>query len=205
MDFITHSLVGAGVARLAAPKRSFVQQLSLAGVAASLLQDADFWLYNIDPNYYGRYHRVASHSVWALALIALAAATLAWAIARKPRARRFGWFVSDNLPGSAEVPRARWVAFAGVALAAAYLHVAMDAITGFGNVLPLWPWSTWDASLAAVTSFDWIIFAGTLGWHVVLRTGKWTRRQEWIVSGAYALAIIVYVGLRAAYGEPTVW
>jgi membrane-bound metal-dependent hydrolase YbcI (DUF457 family) len=205
LDFVTHSLVGAGVAKLLAPRQNWVPQLSAAALAGSLLQDADSWLYLLGPNVYGKYHRVASHNLWGLALVALASATLAWLLANKSVCRRFGWFVAPNLPREEPVPRAPWLLFLAVAAMSAYLHLAMDMITGFGNVWPFWPWSQWDASLHAVTSFDLLIFSTTFGWHVYMRRDPISRRRQWGATAAYAAVIIVYVAARMAWGEPTVW
>ena len=58
MDFITHSLVGAGVARLACPKKEWLPQLTLAGLLGSLAMDGDSWLAFINQDAYGLYHRV---------------------------------------------------------------------------------------------------------------------------------------------------
>jgi membrane-bound metal-dependent hydrolase YbcI (DUF457 family) len=211
-------LVGAGAARLLSPRREWIPQLTLGAVLASELQDADFWLYLIHPSYYGRYHRVASHNVWALAAIAVACAALAWLITRVKPWRRFGWFVANNLPRDSLSPHdaipawnANPVSHAGIvwfiipALAAAYLHFLGDVITGFGNVMPFWPWSHWDASLHAVSSFDVVIFSLTLAWHIVLRRFPLTRGKEWGVTGVYAGIVVLYVAARWIWGEPTVW
>lgn len=202
---MTHTLVGAGVGRLLSPRREWIPQLSAAGVAASMLQDADSWLYLLGPNYYGLYHRVASHNLWALAIVALASASLAWALSRFERCRRFGWFVTENLPPTEPVPRAPWLLLLAVSVFAAYLHLAFDIPTGFGNLWPLWPWSTWDVSLHAVTSFDVVIFGCTMGWHVYLRQSKGPCWRDVSLSALYALVIVVYVIGCLAWGKRTVW
>lgn len=205
MDFITHSLVGAGVAKLLAPRRKWVPQLTAAGLGASLLQDADSWLYLLGPNFYGKYHRVASHNLWGLLLVALVSAWLAWGLGRLRSCRRFGWFVATNLDSKSVITRAPWLLCFAVAILAAYLHLALDLPTGFGNLVPLWPWSSWDASLHAVCSFDWVIFGSTFGWHLYLREAQRLRGRHVWVTLAYAALIAVYVALRLAYGERTVW
>lgn len=206
MDFITHALIGAGVARLASPKRKWIPQLSLAGILGSELQDADSWLYLIHPYLYGKYHRVASHNLWGLAIVGLVAAGLAWLITRVRPWRRFGWFVADNLPREeSPLPHVPWRWFALVALIAAYLHFAADAITGFGNIEPFWPWSSWDISLHAVTSFDLPIFASTLAWHFSLRGLHLSRKGEVGITVVYVVCVVVYVLARLHWGQPTAW
>ncbi len=196
MDFITHSLIGAGGARLAAPRREWLPQLSLAGLLGSLVMDSDSWLYLIGPNYYGLYHRVITHSIIGLTACALFAATVARAVACKASWRRFGWFVSANLPED-DTPDAapfRW--FLLIAAIAAAMHFLGDVITGFGNMTPLWPWSWWDASLRLVNSFSVTIFTATLAWHIVLRTRGGTRRRELIITACWALFVAAYLALR---------
>lgn len=209
MDFITHALVGAGAARIGSPKREWIPQLSLAGILGGELQDADPWLYLIDPSYYGKYHRVTTHNLWALMLIALACAGIAWWVTRVRPWRRFGWFVTDNLPrpDSPEPPidHAPWRWFFLVAMISAYLHLLYDTFTGFGNIQPLWPWSAWDPSLAAVSSFDAVILAVTLGWNVSMRYFTLARKAEIRLTAVYALAMALYVGGRYLWCESTVW
>lgn len=203
MDFLTHSLAGAGAARLLKDDPSTLPQLSFTAMFSTLLIDADPWLYLVDPNWYGRYHRVVSHSLIGMLAIIVISGLLCALLFQDARGRRFGWFISDNLPAHA-APRP--VAL-GLLMAAAscgvVTHWVLDVITGFGNMLPLWPWSQYDASLHAVISFDPLIFSATLGWHILLRWKKWPRRKELLVTIAYAGAIAVYVILRYAFGEPT--
>ncbi|MBI5154030.1 metal-dependent hydrolase [Candidatus Poribacteria bacterium] len=205
MDFITHSLIGAGAARLIAPRREWLPQLTLAAVLASNLMDGDSWLYLIHPSYYGKYHRVASHCVVGLALTALVAAGVAWGACRVVPWRRFGWFVCPNLPKGTELLRPRFGWFLAVALPCAALHFAGDVITGFGNVLPFWPWSRHDASLHAVTSFDPAIFGATLAWHIAVRRLDLPRRREALAAAGYAVLVTAYVMIRIAVGPPSVW
>ena len=208
MDFITHALMGAGVARLLSPRREWIPQLSLAAVLGSQLQDADPWLYLIHPSMYGKYHRVATHNLWALALVGIVSATIAWAINRVQPWRRFGWFVSDNLPRSSFPDPIRHAPLRwglAVAIPSAYLHFLGDVITGFGNILPFWPFSSYDASLHAVTSFDWVIFSSTLAWHVILRQERFSQKGNWTITGLYGLLVTGYVVARLIWGSSTVW
>lgn len=205
MDFVTHSLMGTGAARLICPKREALAPLSLAAVLGSLLQDGDSWLYLLGPNYYGKYHRVVSHCIWGLALVGLLSALIAWGVTAVRPWRRFGWFVSPNLARDLRPVRPHFLWFVLVAEVAACIHWCGDVITGFGNLEPFWPWSSWDASLHAVTSFDWFIFSTTLGWHLLIRQLEWPRHREAIVSAAYFAIIVLYALARLIWAEPTVW
>ena len=69
MDFLTHTLVGAGAARLLARRRDQIAQLMPAALIGALLPDFDSWLYFWGLDNYGRYHRILTHSVWALGII----------------------------------------------------------------------------------------------------------------------------------------
>ena len=204
MDFVTHSLMGAGAARLIAPRREWRPQLSLAALGGSLVMDGDSWLYLLGPNYYGFYHRLASHNVIALILIALIAATGAWSVARVCRWRRFGWFVAPNLPRGVEPSRPPWGWFFLVAAAAAFLHFCADVITGYGNMCPFWPWSKWDASLSVVSSFDQVIFWTTIAWHLLIRHLDWPRRREWPISLVYLVMMAAYIGIRLMMGKHSI-
>lgn len=204
MDFITHTLLGAGVARLVSPRRELLPQVSLAAIGGSLLQDGDSWLYLIDPSFYGKYHRVGSHNVWALALIGLLAAGIAWLVSAWPRARRFGWFVSDNLPPDVPLPRATYRLLAIAGVGCAYLHFAADTITGFGNVLPFWPFSSWDSSMHAVSSFDVVIFCATIAWFFTARLLNWSRPREAVLTACYFVVMAAYVLARWKFGEPSI-
>ncbi|MCB2156153.1 metal-dependent hydrolase [bacterium] len=206
MDFVTHTLVGAGAARLACPQKEWLPQLTLSAVLGSLLIDADPWLYLIDPAYYGKYHRVASHCLMGLVVMSLVCAGLAWSMSSVKPWRRFGWFVSDNLQRQEEPPsRAPFRLLLFVAACAVVLHFLGDIITGFGNMLPFWPFSNMDYSMHAVSSFDVAIFSTTLLWHVLLRTLKLSRRREAILSAGYFVLVVVYILFRWKFGPTTVW
>jgi LexA-binding, inner membrane-associated putative hydrolase len=204
MDFITHTLMGAGACRLIVRDRTLLPQVTLAAVLGSLIQDGDSWLYLIGSHYYGLYHRVASHSWIGLLACGIAAACLAWLVTCVPKWRRFGWFVSSNLPKAEEIaPHPPLRLFITAALIAAYLHWCADVITGFGNMLPLWPWSRWDASLRIVFSFDLIIFTTTLGWHIAVRRLDWPRRKEAVIAAGYLVLMAVYLTARWKSGVIT--
>lgn len=207
MDFITHTLIGTGVARLVAPEKRLLPQCALAAVLASLLPDSDSALALLGQEYYGRYHRVASHSILGLALIALLAAGVAWwAFRARPRWRRFGWFVSENQKADdSDPPPVGFSILLIVAVGAVAMHWVGDWITGYGNITPLWPWRNRDISLAAVNSFDWVLFASTLAWHVTIRTLDWPRGREALLTGAWFLWCAGYVTWRVYTGQSGIW
>jgi hypothetical protein len=206
MDFITHSLVGAGVARLTCPRREWLPQLTLAGLLGSLLMDGDSWLVLISQDAYGLYHRVLTHNVFALGVLALAGGVAARSAGGLVAAsRRFGWFVSPNLPAGELPTRAPWRYFFVIIAIASLLHWLMDLITGFGNLKPFWPLSQYSVELDAVNSLDAFILGFTVLWHVALRLLDWPRRKEAWVTGAYALVLVAYVAARLAWGPRTAW
>lgn len=204
MDFVTHALIGAGIAHLAAPVRRWIPQLALAGVLGSMLMDNDSWLYLLGPNMYGRYHRIITHSLPGLALSALAAVAIAVATAHyRPQWRRFGWFVAENLE-QAPPDRPPVVLFLLVASLAAAAHFCADVITGFGNMQLFWPWSSRDFSLALVNSFVTLLFGSTLAWHVALRQTA-ARWKMWALTGAWLAVVLVYLLFRWWFGWRGIW
>lgn len=207
MDFITHTLIGTGVARLVAPEKRLLPQCALAAVLASLLPDSDSALALLGQEYYGRYHRVASHSILGLTLIAvLVAGVVWWLMGARPKWRRFGWFVSDNLPPTEPEPaRVAFLILLMVTVGAAAMHWVGDWITGYGNITPFWPWLNRDISLAAVNSFDWVLFGSTLAWHVTIRTLDWPRRREVWLTGAWLICCAGYVTWRVYTGQSGIW
>ncbi len=205
MDFITHTLMGTGLGRLAAPRRELLPQFCLAGALGSLLQDGDSWLHLLGPNHYGLYHRVVTHSLLGLTVVGCVAGLMAWGAGGVGAWRRFGWYVSPNLPADASVVRAPLGGLIGVGLVAAYLHWCADVITGFGNLTLFWPWSNRDFSLHAVYSFDAVIFSATLAWHILIRRLDWPRRRESALTAGYMILVIAYVFVRWKWGTPTVW
>ncbi len=204
MDFITHSLIGVGVARLATPRSELRPQTTLAAILGSLVMDNDSWLALVGPDAYGLYHRVFTHSLVGLALGALVAAGAARLVGR--RWRRTGWFLNDNLPALApDPPRAGWGLLLGVTALAAGLHWLGDAITGYGNLRPLWPWSRWEVNLGLTLSFDWFIFSMTIAWHAGARQLDWPRRREIWLGAGWLLAVLGYLWWRHLLGVRTVW
>ena len=200
---MTHALAGAGAARLISPRRDWRPQLSLAAVLGSEVMDLDAALNLVDPNWYGRYHRVATHSAIGLAAIAILSAWIAWIVARRARWRRFGWGVAPNESG--EIDRAPWRLFFAVAASAAALHWLGDWISGFGGIVPAWPLSRREFGLRAVLSLDRFIFISTAVWHLTVRHLDLPRgREAWIGAGWFAW-VAIYVAARAIWGTPTAW
>ena len=206
MDFVTQTLMGVGIARIASPSRDKFSQCCLAGALGSLLPDADSWLVLMGPNAYGFYHRVFTHSIVGLVGTAVVAGTLAWVINKRPAWRRFGWFVAPNIrintppPSPVVLPALIWIA-----IAAAAAHWCADFITGFGNLKPMWPWSQREFTLGAVTSFDPFILLLTVAWHLLTRNFVMPRSREALLGACYALILSIYVVFRWHYGARTVW
>ena len=204
MDFLTHSLMGAGAARLVAPRRDWRPQLALAAVLGSTLMDGDSWVALLGANHYGFYHRTVTHSIVGLIVLAGVAAVVAKWVSLSAWGRRFGWFIAPNrMLEEAPTTSAPWGWFLLVAATAAALHWCGDVITGFGNMCPFWPWDTRDVSLRAVFSFDWFIFSATLGWHIAIRRLDWPRRREWALTAVYVVCVAGYVWARLRWGAPT--
>lgn len=205
MDFITHPLVGAGIARFVTPRRELLPQATLAGILASLLMDNDAWLFLLGPDAYGRYHRVFTHCILGLAFWALLSAAIVQWVACKPDWRRFGWFLTANLkPG--EIPnRAPWPVLIVVAALAAAFHWLGDIISDFGNLELFWPWSDRDFSMGIVLSFDWFIFGATLSWHLLSREIIWRRKRELFLFLGWFAIVLIYLLIRYHMGHHSVW
>ena len=206
MDFITHTLVGSSIARCACRARGALGQMSVAAVFASLLPDADSALALMGQEVYGRYHRVMSHSIVGLIVVVILAAGLSRLVALPSAWRRFGWFVSDNIPPDEPVPDlVPFRVLLAMAACGAGAHWVGDWITGYGNITPLWPWVERDISLAAVNSFDPVLFASTLICHVVLRQFPHGERRCWAITATWFAICAAYVAAKATWGEAAVW
>lgn len=203
MDFITHSLVGAGVARLACPKKEWLPQLTLAGILGSTLMDGDSWIYFLGPNAYGFFHRKLTHNVFALVVLVCVGAALTRAAGRIPSWRRFGWFLAPDLPAGSVITRPPWGRLLIVGTLAAVLHDIYDIITGFGNITLFWPLSDHETTLAAVYTLDYFILGLTLSWNILTRNLDWPRRKEAWITAAYFLAMTAYVGGRWMWHRPS--
>lgn len=205
MDFITHTLVGTGAMRMMTPRADWRARLAPAAFLGSTLMDFDSWLALMGPDYYGRYHRVVSHSIVGLLTLSLVSAAFTWWLARRGKWERFGWYITPNLAQdeSVESEPPPFVKFLAVCLVGAALHWIADVITGFGNMQPFWPWSNYDASLRAVFSFDVFLFSLTFGWHLVTRNWNFSLGRERAIGAGYFAIATCYVVGRLIWGEPT--
>jgi len=182
-----------------APGRSHARWRDRAAVLlGATIMDADGvlgWLSQAvrgDMLWYAKYHRVVTHSVGGLALCALLAA---WIASRWP-AR---WLLPSMRPGPASDPVQpsfrRLVGFASIAAA---WHFVGDAITHWGTLKPLWPFSQLDVQLDLVNSLSWPLMTLTLlAWaaqNQALRAGR--RRLAWGIAGLWLGACILFMALR---------
>ncbi len=181
--------------RLATPRRELRPQAALAAVLGSLMVDNDAWLFLIDPAWYGYYHRIVTHSVVGMAALTIVNGLLAYGVLSWARARRFGWFVNENLPG-ASPPRAPLIFLIGIAGMAVMLHWCADAVTAFGNMEPLWPWVRKDVSLGWVNSIDIVVMGLTVVWHLATRELEWPRRKEIMLGLYWLLAVGAYIVMK---------
>lgn len=209
MDFITHTLIGVGCARLLALRRpELLPQVTVTAILGSTLMDADGIAGLIlGQDFYGRWHRVATHSIIGLAACAAVAAAVGWRLGAVERWRRFGWHLADRLAADSPLPeRAPAALHLRVACVAAAMHFVADAITGYGNLHPFWPWSTrFEASLHATNSFDAVMLGMALAWHFAARWRPWPAARQVALGAAWLGLSAAYVGLRLLFLEPAVW
>ena len=122
----------------------------------------------------------------------IAAALLAWG-----PARRFGWFVMPNGPSGDVPPRLSFWRLAAIAALAVPLHLPADAISGFGNLTPFWPFGSYEISLNLTSSFDVVIFSATLAWHFAVRwPDAWDRRRALRLTAWYLGLVLAYLAVR---------
>ena len=133
MDPLTHCALGAACA-MAVARSGWRRAAALAGVAAGLLPDADVFIRSqTDPLLGIEFHRHFTHAVVFQPVVAVLAATLAWALCWKARPRwRDLW-----LPG----------------LLAGLSHIFCDAWTSYGTRL-WWPFSEARAAWDLVSIID---------------------------------------------------
>jgi inner membrane protein len=132
MDLLTHAIVGAATAIVAARPQE-TRLAAVAGGAAALLPDADALIRSSsDALIYFEYHRHFSHSLAFIPIGAFLAAALLWPLLRKQLA--FGRLSAFCLLG---------YALAGM----------LDACTSYGTQL-LWPFSSTRVAWNIVSVFD---------------------------------------------------
>jgi inner membrane protein len=135
MDLVSHALIGAASASLAA-HRSELRIAVLAGAAASLLPDADALIRSdADPLLYIEYHRHFTHSFVFIPVGALLVTALLWVALRKIRE-------------SLSFARLYTFCLLGIAL-----HGVLDASTSYGTQL-LWPVAKERIAWSVISVFD---------------------------------------------------
>lgn len=212
MDFITHTLAGVSTARLFGNQDREIRAIGLTVILASLLPDMDVWVYWLDPELFGKYHRTITHSIMGMIVIAFIAGTVSWWVSQRDWLKFIP--ISGFIPGAgdiAELPPLQWHRCLLFSLWATSLHFYLDWVTGWG-IAPLWPLSNEDLSLHAVTSFDWFIFLSTLGFwailHLVFGSGSpQAHRLSFarVTGGVYFLLITARVMYRSLSGIHTIW
>jgi len=152
MDIVTHAMTGALVGAIAATKRPQLYPALLTGALASALPDLDAVLHLIDYDLFVRYHRLFTHNLFALPLIAALAAA----------------------PASAWV-RGRFLYFYLIALVSAALHLGMDLICHC-RLLLLYPLSRRPFQLSIIGfSSNWALLSITAAVILVI----YLRRRQW--------------------------
>jgi membrane-bound metal-dependent hydrolase YbcI (DUF457 family) len=205
MDFLTHGLYGAGAARLVSPRCEWLGQLSIAALLDSLLMDCGSFIYWIREDLYGKYHRVFTHSIIGLLGTALISALIVHMVCRLRIVRRFGWFVSPNLPDDSNPSNAplKWLIL--VSAMSCFLHMLFDLITAYGDMSVLWPFNHQDGSLKLVNSFDPVILGSTVGWFLLIRYKEWPRCVELRTAIILVVWIVAYLWLRSHFGPRAIW
>ena len=148
---------------------------------------------------FATYHRVASHSIPGLIIVALLAATIARLMPER-------LLLPSLRPKNQDLPRRNpfWTRLFGLATMAAAFHFLGDWITAWGTLKPLWPFSHIDVQLARVNSLEPVILGMTAGaWavqHLALRKGY--RKAGWTIAGVWLALVALYVILRPMVGRP---
>ncbi|MBN1517511.1 metal-dependent hydrolase [Candidatus Sumerlaeota bacterium] len=147
-----------------------------------------------------RYHRVVTHSILGLILIALACAGLA----RVWPEQLLLPFMRTKQPPEAKLIRPafkRLLAFAALAVG---MHFIGDWITDWG-VWPFWPWSMQDCKLARVNSLEPALLGITVSaWavqHWLIVHGR--RKAAWLTAVVWLMISALYVAVRIQlFGRP---
>jgi inner membrane protein len=129
MDGITHAMTGVLIGSAGANYKKILYPAILTGVLGSLLIDADSLLrWVMDMKAFWKYHRVYTHNVFAIPILALISSIPAWI-----------WV------------RGKYLRFYVIALVAVIVHNAMDIVCIWPHKL-LFPLSDKDFSLSWVKS-----------------------------------------------------
>jgi inner membrane protein len=203
MDTITQGLFGAGVAQVGFRDRIGRDAGWVAALCAAS-PDLDVhtsrilgWLGRDFPLSNLVYHRGATHSLFAIPLIAAAFALPWWAIRRRMARRRRG----PDATHDSGAPPPLWLMYACCFLAVA-THALLDAFTSYGTQL-LWPVSrkrfAWD-SIPIIDLFVTGTFILGLTACYVIRRRNIARRGRMAssVAAAMLLAVMGYIGAGRA-------
>jgi len=164
MDIVHHAAIGAvGMLSLSAAGH---EAAGLAFLAGSAVPDLDVAFMALGKRFYLRHHQEISHSLPLSPLVAAGIAAL------------FAPLVGVS------------VAVFGAALAAVWLHVALDWSNTFG-IAPLAPFSSRRVSL------DSVFFIDAPAWVATVTTiGALTLWPAWWIGASYAVAGAAYVAVR---------
>jgi hypothetical protein len=147
---------------------------------------------------YTKYHRVVTHSIGGLLLVALGAALLArhwpgrwWLPSMRRRWRTDAPEISPSALGPLFF----------LALWAAAWHFAGDAVTAWGTLRPFWPFSDWNAQWAFMNSLEPAMLGLTLAAWAVQQflLGKDSRTGAWGMAGFWLVACVAYAVFRPQF------
>lgn len=167
MDTITHAVAGAAIATAA---RDRVGTAGAAAIlAASVAQDADFFLRFFGSGTYLQYHRVVLNSIPGAIAISVVCALAGW------------WFSG----------RKNLLALFGLCLGAAGLHSLMDLTNSYGAV-PLWPYDeSWRAMDIVFIIDPWVTLLLVAA---IVAMKKYGRRS--LVLAVCLVLLVSYWGMR---------
>ena len=175
MDTVTHSLLGALVARASAPSSRTsphldLRERSIAGALAAAFPDIDYLTFWIDPlTFLAEWHRGPTHSIVLLPIWALSLGLVFAVLGRR---------------------RSHWRELVAVCALALASHVASDVITAYGTQV-FSPISDFRISLGTTFVIDaWFSAIIVLG---LLASQRWSPRR----SARYAgFALLIYVAAQ---------
>lgn len=162
---------------------------SLVIIAAGTIADLDRFSAALGPAGYLHWHRTATHSLLAVAVLAILAAIFKRFVRRKESS-------------------VNWIGFSWAAVtAAASLHIAMDLLQS-DPVTPLWPFSTRRISLDVAPTIDpWLLvfLIATIAFPELLRLvsdeiGARNKRPRGRTGAIIGLSfVLIYLGSRALF------
>jgi membrane-bound metal-dependent hydrolase YbcI (DUF457 family) len=187
VDPLTHGLASLALQRGFVPRATW--RSTLAIIAAGTIADLDWFTAQLGPAGYLRWHRTATHSLLAVAVLAIFAAICKRVVRRKESS-------------------VNWIGLSWTAVAAASsLHIVMDLLQS-DPVTPLWPFSTRRVSLDVASTIDpWLLvfLIATIVFPELLRLvsdeiGARNKRPRGRVGAIIGLAIaLIYFGSRALF------